>query len=485
MMRPTDPLEIVAQALQSQPGVSDWQARRTLQRSAQLFLIGQETETRRLVSTDQVQLRVYNDHPPRDPTDLVSTVGAGVVPDKRLTGGTPLAANSFADAAGDLNRRRGATSRILLAEEIADPARLERALQEAVFIAGLTDNPPYRLPAPPAAGYPTVETVDSALAVSDEARLAALGALRERLLAAVAAEADIPLSSAELFATVGQITLRSSRGIQASRLETEVFCDLVLIASDGAQAAEYHTAPERRRLTDLEIEEIVQRAARGARDSLRVGQTPSHAGPVVISGEALVDLFSPLIFHSSARAACQSMSRFALGASISGDQEIQGDRLTLISNALLPNGQASAPFSEEGLPGERLTIIQDHQLQAWWAEQRYADYMNIRPTGGFANIEIPAGAHPVQDLLKNAGPLYHLVAFSWMNPDELTGDFVAEIKLGYRLVRGTITPIKGGSLSGNLFDALAEAAFSRETQWTGGYLGPEALRFEHLTVSGA
>jgi predicted Zn-dependent protease len=462
-MRPTDPLETVTQALEHQAGVADWQAQQTTRRSAQLFLIGAQTETQRLVSTEQVEMRVYNDHPPRD-----SQPG------------------SFTDKGGDFNRRqaRGATSRILLPEEITDQTRLQRALEESVVIAGLTDNLPYSLPGMPAAGYPAVETADRALADSDDARLAALAELRERLLAAVADEPGIRLSSVELFATASAITLRNSQGIRASRSETEVLCDLVLIASDGTQTAEYHAMPQRRRLADLTLEEVVHRSARYARDSLRVGLAPTHEGPVVISGEALVDLFSPLIFHSSARAAYQSMSRFALGASISGDDRIQGDRLTFISNALLPYGQASAPFSEEGLPGERVVLIQDHYLRAWWATRRYADYMHIRPTGSFANIEIPPGSHTVQYLLEGEGPLYHLVAFSWLNPDALTGDFVAEIKLGYRLERGQATPIKGGSLSGNLLEALARTSVSRETQFTGGYTGPLALRFERLTISG-
>ncbi len=451
---PAEPLEIVTQALAHQPGVTDWQVQQHAERSAQLFLIGSKTETRRLVSTGYIQAQVYNDHPPR------STQAA-----------TPRLA-------------RGMTRRRLLNEEIADPARLSRALEEAVFIASLIDNPPYSLPTPPATGYPQVETADAALDGSDQARLNALSELRERLLAAVAAEPGVRLSSAELFATASDITLRNSRGIQAGRSETSLFCDLVLIASDGNQAAEYHTAPQRRRLSDLNIEQIVRHAAQYARDSLRVYPSPMHEGPVVISGEALVDLFPPLIFHSSARAAYQSLGRFSLGASICGEQPIRGDRLTFISNALLPYGQASAPFTDEGLPGERLVVIQEHHLQAWWAEQRYADYLRIRPTGRFANIEVPAGTHPLQEMLQSDGPLYHLVAFSWLRPDDLTGDFVAEIKLGYRLEHGQITPIKGGSLSGNLFDALSEMYLARETQFTGNYLGPEALRFGQLTISG-
>ncbi len=259
----------------------------------------------------------------------------------------------------------------------------------------------------------------------------------------------------------------------------------MLLASSGSQTAEYQAMPQRRRLADLNIEEIVRRTAHYARDSLQVTLTPTFEGPVVISGEALVDLFAPIIFHSSARAVYQALSRFALHASICGDQPIQGDRLTFTSNALLPYGQASAPFSDEGLPGERVPLIQGHYLHAWWAEQRYADYLNIRPTGSFANIEIPPGIHPLQTLLEEGEPVYHLVAFSWMNPDELTGDFVAEIKLGHRLESGQVTPIKGGSLSGNVFDALAQIRFSQETFFTGNYSGPQALRFERLTIAGA
>jgi predicted Zn-dependent protease len=461
MIRSTDPLEIVTQALEHQIGVCDWQTQKITRRSAQLFLIGAQTETRRLVDTEQVHMRIYNDHPPRN--------------------SRPPAAASGAEE----GLARGTTSRILLHDELADQARLQHTLEEAVFIAGLTDNPPYSLPKPPVAGYPTVETVDPALAASDGARLAALDELSERLLAAVATEPGVRLSSAELFATASEISLRNSQGIRASRSETEVFCDLVLLASDGTQTAEHHTLPQRRRLADLDVEEMVRRSARFARDSLRSTLTSTHEGPAVISGEALVDLFSPLLFHTSARAAYQSMSRFALGASICADEPVQGDRLTFISNALLPYGQASTPFSEEGLPGERVILIQGHHLCSWWAEQRYADYLNIRPTGSFANIEIPPGIHTVQDLLEDNEPVYHLVAFSWLTPDALTGDFVAEIKLGYRLEHGQAIPIKGGSLRGNLLEALAQVRLSRETQFTGSYTGPQALRFERLTIAGA
>jgi predicted Zn-dependent protease len=466
MVPQRNPLPLVTAALEQRQGISDWQIEQRSERSTQLFLIGAraaaappaQVETRRVVATSSVQLHILNDHPPHtEPSQAEQP---------------------------EMTLARGSTRRVLLDEEINDPTRLTRTLEEMVYMAGLTDNPPYRLPAPPANGYPTVATSDAALAASDEARTQVVNEVRERLLAAIAQEPGITLSSAELFATATDITFWNSQGIRASRSETSLFCDLVLLAHDGTQVAEYHTAPERRRLADLPIEELVRRAASYARDTLRTQPTPTHAGPVVISGEALIDLFSPLIFHTSAQAAYQGTSRLAPGESVYGEQVVTDDRLTLWSNALLPYGLASTPFDAEGLPGQHVLLIKDGILQTRWAGQRYADYLHLAPTGSFANLEIPPGRHTLHDLLHSDGPVYHLVAFSWLNPDDLTGDFVAEIKLGYRIERGQITPIKGGSLSGNLFEALAEARFSRETQFTGSYHGPEALRLEHLTISG-
>ena len=41
------------------------------------------------------------------------------------------------------------------------------------------------------------------------------------------------------------------------------------------------------------------------------------------------------------------------------------------------------------------------------------------------------------------------------------------------------------TVSGNVFAALGTARWSKETTFLGDYLGPEAVRFENLTVAGA
>jgi len=44
--------------------------------------------------------------------------------------------------------------------------------------------------------------------------------------------------------------------------------------------------------------------------------------------------------------------------------------------------------------------------------------------------------------------------------------------------------LKGGSVTGNLFEALAAARFSAEKGEDAGYAGPRAIRFEGLQVTG-
>ncbi len=71
-----------------------------------------------------------------------------------------------------------------------------------------------------------------------------------------------------------------------------------------------------------------------------------------------------------------------------------------------------------------------------------------------------------------------------MMPDPITGNFVGEVRLGYERRGDELRPIKGGSLSGNIFTDLAAARLSQEVVMLGDYLGPQAVRFAGPTVSG-
>jgi predicted Zn-dependent protease len=441
-------LEQVAHALRKQGAVHDWLIRHIQKTSNQFYVIGSLPESKRTVASERAVVTVMNDHPP-------AKEGEG--------------------------HMRGEAEVTVLP---ADLHQLPEKLSQAVFMASLTDNPPYGLPGP--SGYPTVDLADAEMQTKPR-ELAER--MVQQLTEALADEKDVRLSSAEVFVEESRTTIQNSRGVSGSQVGTKLLLDFVLLASSKNEEMESHIAFERRRASDLDVPALARLHARYARDAIAANTPKTGTFPVVVSDDALVELvlssgYSPLVLRSAAQLKYQRMSTWETGKSIF-TEEPGGDPFTLYANALLPFGTRSVTFDSEGLPGQRMLIIENGVLSRFWASQRYAEYLQIPATGGFSNMEIAAGSASFEGLFEGDGPLYHIVAFSAMSPDPITGDFVGEIRLGYEIRKGQSRPIRGGSISGNLFEVLAAAQLSRETAFLGDYLGPRGMRFPEVTVAGA
>jgi predicted Zn-dependent protease len=227
----------------------------------------------------------------------------------------------------------------------------------------------------------------------------------------------------------------------------------------------------------------VAERARHAADLLAAAAPPDYRGGVVLRGATLATFLNGGVVQTLASAATKynRLTRWEIGESVlRGDGA--GDPLTMFANRRLPFGVHANRFDDEGLPAQRVELIRDSRLVAFTAGQRHAGYLDLAPTGDFGDVELPAGASPVAALLEE--PYVEVVAFSWFTPDEISGDFASEIRLGYLVEAGRRTPFKGGTLVGNLLDALANARWSAETGFFGDYQGPVMARFDGLAVAG-
>ncbi|HEU5317527.1 MAG TPA: metallopeptidase TldD-related protein [Chloroflexota bacterium] len=453
--------QIVSQ-LERTEGVDDWTLRRRRARSAQLYLIGHDVESVREVDTEEYEVEVFNDHAfPKDFRDR------GGAPPQGLA--------------------RGVTSIKLIS---ADRGRLQQRVEDAVTMARLVHNPAFTLPEH--GTYPDVPLADPLLATADSSRNA-LDAFADELAGYVAAEKGVRLSAAELFLTLAETELRNSRGVQVGASGTRILAELVLLThgQSGGDEAEYFRQIEARRLSDLRLGEVVAESARYARDTLRAQAPRTRVGPVVLSGEALVTLFEAFTFHASARAAYMKLVSAEVGQGMLGDRALKGDALTIRSNALRPFALGAHRFDGDGVPGREVTLVEGGVLRQRLANSRYAQYLGIPVTGEAGTTEVEPGKTPLSELLR--GPVLHVVKFSSPEIDPVTGDFGSEIRLAYEVDGESVTPVKGGSVSGNVFDAFAAARFSSSTTYQvaagfsaggGDYFGPEAVRFESLRVAG-
>jgi PmbA protein len=353
------------------------------------------------------------------------------------------------------------------------------AIDAAVLMAGLVHNQPYSVAEP--AAPPDVPLADPLIQTG---AAAALDGLLERLRSAVAMSPHVRLTAAEFFAEERRTHIRNSRGVDAVQTETLLDLEWVLLCRDGDQQSESFVELRRRRMADIDIEAEVAARAGHALDLLAAGPAPDYRGAVVLRGEALAVFLNGGVLQTLASAATKfsKLSHWQIGQPIFG-RAGTGEPLRLFANRRLPFGAHANRFDDEGLPAQRVELIRDNRLVAFIASQRYAEYLGIPPTGDFGDIELPAGSTLAGALM--AEPYLEVVAFSWFNPDQITGDFSSEIRLGYLVEGGRCTPFKGGALVGNVLDALANARWSAETGFYGDYQGPTTARFEGLRVAGS
>jgi len=440
----------VVDAVRGHPGVHDWTIRFQRGRGAQVYLAGTALENMRQVGRDAYEIELFNDHQ----VDGEPMRGSAVIP---------------------LGRE--------------DLARLPSILDDGVSMASLVHNPPWSLPE--AGDQPDVELADPRLVdVADSVREARVAADQIRDLVD-AAGPGVRLSAAELFLTAVDEQLMNSRGVETASTSTRVLLELNLLA-DGEEEAEFFRQAEARRLDDLHLVEMVHDAAQHARDATRAHQPRTRLGPVVLSDIAVDQLLaasvlgnsSPYLAQTSAAAAYEHLSRFEVGEPVYLGRERMGDPLTMRSNARRPFSVLSYRFDADGLAAHDVLLIEDGVLRGRTATQRYAQYLNIPPTGRPGLAEITPGSTPLADLLRGEPSVYQVVAFSAPNVDDVTGNFGMEIRLGYEIGPGGTRPIKGGSVSGNLFEAMANARFSAETAEFASFAGPRAIRFESMQVAG-
>lgn len=440
-------LDTIVKALRETEGAHGWIARQVNKNSTQSYLIGTAKESSRRVHSERYQVTVMNDHPARD--------GSGPA--------------------------RGEAEATILPTDLPE---VRSKLAELVFVASLTDNRPFDLPGP--AEYTPVTTADPAILSTP---LDVADQVTQELLLALRDETTVRLSSAEVYVEESQITQHNSAGAVGSKRTTDLMLEMVLLASGGHDEMESNVMLHCRRAADLDVASVAHRHAQYARDAL-VARTPrTGTFPVLVSDEALAELLmgdwdSPLVLRSSAQAKYQQISPWEIGQSVL-PEPVGGDPIVIHSNTLLDYGTRSSSFDAEGHPGQRTLIVDNGILRAFWGPSRYAQYLGVPSTGEFGNLELAAGSQPFNLLMSDTGTFYHIVSFSAMSPDPITGDFVGEIRLGYEVTNGIASPVRGGSISGNLMAALATARLSKEKVLLAGYHGPRAARFESITVAGA
>lgn len=369
----------------------------------------------------------------------------------------------------DVDGQRGSASAYLT----GDPGDGER-VRTALTAAGLALNPPYRLPEGPAV-YPEI----------------ALGAERlpnrqvlESWQAAILAEierAGAKASHLELFAGRHTSLVRGSNERSHRWHGGHFLLDLVVAMGEGDESTEFRLMREARLLEGLLPTAALERALRAVRDRSRAVLPPTGRMPVVLPASELATLLLAVGVHTSGQYLVTGMLQKKVGDTLI---EPQGDAITIASDPLLAYAVASAPTDSSTVPARRLQLLERGVIRNMHVDAQFGAYLETEPTGPVGTLVWEPGTASAADLYAD-GPVLEVLAFSANMPDPMTGSFAAEIKMGYLHRGGERIPVAQGSVTGNVFEALARCRLSRETEEGKGYFGPSQVRFEELQVAGA
>jgi PmbA protein len=219
----------------------------------------------------------------------------------------------------------------------------------------------------------------------------------------------------------------------------------------------------------IDPEDIAERAIATFRMAERTAPVRSGTLPVIFTPGGLSALLLSLGLGLDGK-------NVYLGASpLKGklDQPVADPRFSLVDDPLIDFGARSSSFDEEGMPRQRLPLIENGVLRNFVYDLDTASRAKARPTGhgpnrAYSNLVISPGARPYLEMIHNMkeGLLVdEYIGLGQGNP--INGEFSANVYLGFKIENGEIVGrVKDVMLAGNAYQALKSITeISQDRDW--------------------
>jgi predicted Zn-dependent protease len=327
----------------------------------------------------------------------------------------------------------------------------------------------------------------------------------EAALSLISDEKDISLTFGKVRTCVVENRILNSRGLSYESTSTQLYVEMTLKVGSDSNATEFWPTRHACRVADLAPDKVIPEWLSIAKSSLKHHPPKTKRSTVILAPTLVCDTFLPTVgFHASAEAVKHELSRFKEGDKIASDQ------LTIVDDGLYPYGLRTNPFDDEGQPQQKTMIIEKGFFRRYIYDQLHAQTMGSNPTGngvraGFGadaderyqippensttNLYIKPGNESLEELIREIkdGLLIHHPA--WLNPDEITTQFGAEIRNAQEIKNGELGEgVVGGTLSGTALDLLQRISGISDNSEvvSGSSLGCVApyIRFDSVQISG-
>lgn len=386
-----------------------------------------------------------------------------------------------------LSQRNNETGIGIIKGNSIDPKEIERNINTCILLAKNNSTSKYN--------FPEKKTISQIITADQKLIKDPLGAKKEiceELLAEINEYKDVLPTFGRFRIHIQKRFLNNSNGIDLDDLKTFFYLEFSLKTQEKGKLSESWENEYIKEREHLNFNERVEKWARIAKDTLKAQPPKSKKQALVIFTPSLLKYaINPVVgFHALGRAFHEKVSKFNL------NEKVASDNFTIIDNGLLEGGLLTNSWDGEGNTQQKNNIIENGIFKKRLFDQKYAILGNTISTGngiraengsitnGNTNLQILPGDVSLEEMISNVKEGYYIEKCSWLNPDELSGSFGAEIRNGYFIKNGRFSnPIKGGNVSGNILEMIKKCQYiSKETEFSSDSLFPY-IAFENLTIS--
>jgi len=358
---------------------------------------------------------------------------------------------------------------------------LNNIITQGVYAAGFVKNAYYPLVAP--SSQPATDTLATYKEVDMSGALSQL----QSAFYECGTHSQGYISYSEFFITQNDVRIVNSSGVDVGYTTYNAFIETA-VHWRGASSGEIEICEAYRFSLDMGIEAAANLLKERVTQLLATARKKAQATPtpmvgdinILLSGECLATFFSYYRSSANARLVYQQLSTFKEGEVVQGGNK--SDRVNLRLDPQMQGSANSRPYDENGLPLQSHNIIAGGKLLKYSGDTRFSSYLGIEPTGNITNMHITGGTANDTDLRQK--PYLELVSFSDFQVNPVTGDFGSEIRLGFYFDGNTITPVTGGSISGNMSKVHDSLLMSVEEKQYNDYKGPAVISIKGASISG-
>lgn len=350
---------------------------------------------------------------------------------------------------------------------------LEGKIEQLALAAALIKNPYYELVKP---------TDESIQQIKSTFSIDSLSSFMPKLVNALYKEDKFDngkINSCEFFLEKIETKILNSFGVDESYTSYKGQIELIVDWKETGEEVEIIEIIDFSDFAPNQLEKIAAETLENARLRAIAKSMPRLSDiPIILRRENVNEFLRYYVEKANAMLVYQKYSSAKIGDSCQSE-DIIGDKINVCLLPKIENSVMSRCIDADGIKLHETTLYKDGVLINYHGDNRYSQYLGIKPTGAIGNVYVEGGEKTLDELRK--GPYLELHYFSDFQMDEWTGDFGGEIRLGIYFDGEKERYITGGSISGNIKDV--DMYLSKDVQTKDNYICPKAIKLLGVTIA--